>query len=227
MKNSNARNRRDQGETEFVECLHPDCRRTAHEDGPVAVCGKHIGEVYEYARDLVALATTTGTALEAAEEGAALLQKIGVAVGDAFWDRSDQGVIQVGVSIAGMRMAKATEWGVNLTPEDRQAIDTRAAEEFQERDTRVRGIVAADAPTAGELVYYMRFGDRVKIGYTTNLASRLKAVPNDELLATEPGTRAVESARHHQFRELRLIGEWFGNAEPLIGHIERLRRTAA
>lgn len=227
MKSINARKRRDQGDTEFVECLHLECRRTAQPDGPVPLCGKHIGEVYEYARDLIALATTTGAIHEAAEDGAALLQKLGAAVGESFWDRSDRATMQVGVSIAGMRMAKITEWGISLAPEDREAIASRAAEDFQERDIRVRGIVAADDPAAGELVYYMRFGDRVKIGYTTNLASRLKAVPNDELLATEPGTRAVEAARHHQFRELRLTGEWFDHVEPLVSHIEGLQRAVA
>lgn len=222
------RNRHIQGETEFVECLHLECMRTAHPDGPVPLCGRHIGEVYQYATDIIALSGAADAVNEARENDAAMLMKHGsVVLGNTFQDRANQSAMQIGFSIAGMRMAQIAEWGIDLTPEQRRIIDTRAAEDFEQRDVKVRQIVAVDEPAAGEMVYYMRFGDRVKIGYTTNLTSRLKAVPNDELLATEPGTRAVEAARHRQFRELRLTGEWFDHVEPLIGHIEGLRKAAA
>lgn len=225
MKNSNARNRRDQGETEFVECFHLECLRTARPDSPIPLCGKHIGEVYEYARDLIALAGLTDEANEAAELDATQIQKLGVVLGDTLQSRGEQAAMQIGFSIAGMRMAQVTEWGLTLTAEDRRAIDARAAEDFEQRDSKVREIIAVDEPAAGELVYYIRFGDRVKIGYSSNLAGRLRALPHDEVLATEPGTYALEAARHRQFRELRLTGEWFDHAEPLTSHIETLRKS--
>lgn len=82
-------------------------------------------------------------------------------------------------------------------------------------------------PTARQpkpsLVYYLRFGDRVKIGYTTNLPERLKAIPHDEVLATEPGTIQDERARHIAFADLRVTGEWFRFEEPLVSHIAGLQ----
>lgn len=227
VKSSNARNRRDQGDTEFVECLHPECRQTAHPDGPLPLCGRHVGAIYEYARDLIALSSTTDAINEAAEHDAAMIQKLGIVLGDSIHSRTDDAVIRAGFSIAGMRMAKIAEWGIDLTPENRRAVDARAALDFEQRDEMVRKVIVDDEPATGEVVYYMRFGDRVKIGYSANLARRLTAIPNDELLATEAGTRTVEAARHRQFRELRLTGEWFQHAEPLVSHIEGLQQVVA
>jgi len=73
------------------------------------------------------------------------------------------------------------------------------------------------------VVYYVRFGDRVKIGYSTNLDGRLKAIPHDEVLATEPGTIQDERARHAAFADLRVTGEWFRYEEPLVSHIAGLQ----
>ena len=78
------------------------------------------------------------------------------------------------------------------------------------------------APRRPSLVYYLRFGDRVKIGFTTNLSERLKSIPHDEVLATEAGPMRVERERHAEFADLRVIGEWFRYEEPLISHIASL-----
>jgi hypothetical protein len=72
------------------------------------------------------------------------------------------------------------------------------------------------------IVYYMRFGDRIKIGTTTNLRSRLTSVPCDEVLAVEPGSYELERMRHDQFAESRITGEWFGQSEELLSHIASL-----
>lgn len=73
------------------------------------------------------------------------------------------------------------------------------------------------------LVYYMRIGNRVKIGVTTNLAERMKSIHPEELMAIEPGGYDLEQERHSQFCQLRSHGEWFRLEEPLAGHIERLQ----
>ena len=80
----------------------------------------------------------------------------------------------------------------------------------------------ATTPKAS-LVYYLRFGDRVKIGYTTNLPARLRTLPHDEVLATEPGSIQDERARHAAFADLRVTGEWFRFEEPLVSHIAALQ----
>lgn len=81
-------------------------------------------------------------------------------------------------------------------------------------------------PPIEDVVYYMRFGDRVKIGTTRNLAQRRAAIPHDELLATEPGGRDVERTRHLQFRGSRVTGqrEWFHLTHEIRQHIAGLKR---
>jgi hypothetical protein len=69
------------------------------------------------------------------------------------------------------------------------------------------------------VVYYMRIGNRVKIGYTTDLATRLADIGPEELLVTEPGGREVERERHNQFAALRSHREWFRWEEPLVSHV--------
>lgn len=74
-----------------------------------------------------------------------------------------------------------------------------------------------------EVVYYLRFGELVKIGTTRSLISRLAAIPHDELLATEPGGHRLERQRHEQFAHLRAtVGttrEWFTLTPELAQHI--------
>lgn len=69
------------------------------------------------------------------------------------------------------------------------------------------------------VVYYLRFGDRVKIGTTTRLAKRLREIPHDEILAVEQGGVDVECRRHVQFADLRVTGEWFDYGPALREHV--------
>lgn len=78
-------------------------------------------------------------------------------------------------------------------------------------------------PPTESVVYYIRFGDRVKIGITENLVMRLGNLPHDEVLATEPGGRDIETERHRQFDALRIRGEWFRAESPLLEHIAALQ----
>lgn len=70
-------------------------------------------------------------------------------------------------------------------------------------------------------VYYLRVGDRIKIGYSTAPARRLKAYPPDsELLAIHPGTPDLERQLHKQFDHNLVSGrEWFTEALDLREHI--------
>lgn len=73
------------------------------------------------------------------------------------------------------------------------------------------------------IVYYLQFGDRIKIGTTINLRRRLGEIPHDRVLATEPGGHSVETKRHKQFGAERITGEWFEPSERLLTHIRELR----
>lgn len=71
-------------------------------------------------------------------------------------------------------------------------------------------------------VYFVRLGDRIKIGFTTDLDSRMKVVPHEEILAVMPGTMRDERRCHAAFQHLRTVGEWFRVDEALLTFIARL-----
>ena len=79
-------------------------------------------------------------------------------------------------------------------------------------------------------VYYLGIApDVVKIGYTVNLATRVRSIRRTlaDVLATEPGGKDVEQKRHRQFAADR-IGVWaedFTLSAELAEHIQRMRRT--
>jgi hypothetical protein len=70
-----------------------------------------------------------------------------------------------------------------------------------------------------DVVYYIRFGDRMKIGTTSNLRQRMARLWHEELVAIERGGRDRERARHTQFAARRLgTSEWFELAPELLAH---------
>ncbi|MFB4351896.1 GIY-YIG nuclease family protein [Microbacterium sp. LS_15] len=80
-------------------------------------------------------------------------------------------------------------------------------------------------PVVVEVVYYLRYDRRVKIGTSRRPRQRLSAIRHDELLAFEPGGRAIEQARHREFAAIREGGEWFTFTAELEHHITALRTT--
>ncbi|MFI8632900.1 GIY-YIG nuclease family protein [Microbacterium sp. NPDC077663] len=78
-------------------------------------------------------------------------------------------------------------------------------------------------PPRVDVVYYLRYRDRVKIGTSATPRRRLNAIMHDELLAFETGDRHLEQQRHQQFADLREGGEWFTLTGPLVPHIAGLR----
>jgi hypothetical protein len=65
-----------------------------------------------------------------------------------------------------------------------------------------------------EIVYFVRCDERIKIGYTRNIGSRLAQFRTSnskpvELLLTIPGGREEERIFHAQFARYRMQGEWF------------------
>lgn len=79
------------------------------------------------------------------------------------------------------------------------------------------------APPRLDVVYYIRFQDRIKIGTSSNPRGRLAALWHEELLAFERGDRHLERRRHEQFAEHRLgRSEWFTSHPALDAHIDIL-----
>jgi hypothetical protein len=63
-------------------------------------------------------------------------------------------------------------------------------------------------------IYFLAGGDLIKIGITTNMTSRMRAIRNSspvplELLARGPGCTFTEMRIHAKFAHLRRHGEWF------------------
>jgi hypothetical protein len=76
------------------------------------------------------------------------------------------------------------------------------------------------APPRIDVVYYLAYADRVKIGTTANPRQRLAAIRHDRLLAFERGDRAVERRRHAAFAAERWPRtEWFRRSAALDAHI--------
>lgn len=73
-------------------------------------------------------------------------------------------------------------------------------------------------------VYFVRSGGYIKIGWTSDLAKRMRAYPPDTtLLAVMPGTRKDERATHRRFAHLLTHGrEWFPLAPQILEHIDQV-----
>ena len=74
-----------------------------------------------------------------------------------------------------------------------------------------------------DVVYYLRYADRVKIGTTADPRQRFAAIMHDEVLAFERGDRRSERARHEQFAADRFARtEWFVLSDAIRKHIATL-----
>jgi len=79
------------------------------------------------------------------------------------------------------------------------------------------------APPRVDVVYYLRHGDRVKIGTTANPRQRFAAIWHEEVLAFELGDRRLERRRHEQFAADRFGGsEWFRLSPAIAEHADAL-----
>jgi hypothetical protein len=81
----------------------------------------------------------------------------------------------------------------------------------------------AKRPIEGH-IYYVQVGAHVKIGWTSNLQSRMrKYPPNSTLLAAHPGTRRDEGQLHRRFATDRTHGrEWYVPSVSLTHHIGQM-----
>lgn len=76
------------------------------------------------------------------------------------------------------------------------------------------------------VVYYVRTGEHVKIGYTIHLGARISSLrlDKDALLAVEPGWREQEAERHALFADERQgRRENFNPSRRLLAHIDVVR----
>lgn len=74
-----------------------------------------------------------------------------------------------------------------------------------------------------DVVYYLRFDRRVKIGTSRRPRRRIASIRHQELLAFERGGRALEQQRHREFAALREGGEWFTLTGDVAAHVAQIR----
>ena len=87
--------------------------------------------------------------------------------------------------------------------------------------------VAVETEPAPGYVYFLRFRDRIKIGFTSNTLARFQAIPHDEVIGFLPGTRLNERQCHTAFAHLREQGEWFRPEDDLLAFIADLNLAVA
>lgn len=73
------------------------------------------------------------------------------------------------------------------------------------------------------VVYFLRVGGHIKIGWTSDLNKRMRGYhPDSTLLATKPGTRKDERSLHRKFSHLTTHGrEWFPLAPQILEEVDR------
>jgi hypothetical protein len=135
---------------------------------------------------------------------------------------------RAGIEMTEELMAAALKLAhARLEDDRRKAAETIAAREreataqaaAQDALATLQPGTFGDAP--GAVVYYIRRGKYVKIGTTTNLKQRMRDLMPDEVLAVEPGGRALERRLHSHFARIRYSRdrEYFKLTEELQEHI--------
>lgn len=99
----------------------------------------------------------------------------------------------------------------------------RGREDAEERLRRTRRYNAK----AKHVVYFIRFGDRVKIGTSGDVKRRLEGLPYDEVIGTIPGDATVERLWHTVWADQRITGEWFHATPELLSAIRQAVAEAA
>jgi hypothetical protein len=93
-------------------------------------------------------------------------------------------------------------------------------------DARRQQTIAGKPEPRPGYVYVIRFGDRVKIGFSTDPDNRMRALPHDEVLAVLPGTRLNERQMHVAFADLRITGEWFHLNDRILDFVADVKDAA-
>lgn len=81
----------------------------------------------------------------------------------------------------------------------------------------------------GSSVYFAEADGRVKIGWSSKVATRIAQLQTGNaspirLLAIEPGGRALERQLHERFADARVGGEWFALTPDLQAYVAALSR---
>lgn len=130
----------------------------------------------------------------------------------------------VGLGICSLCALEISDWLIDL--QNKPAMTERQLQRHY-RDLKAqedqRSELERRAMNPG-WIYYIQIDDRIKIGFSLDVKSRMRAYPpNAHLLAVHPGTKKLEREMHEQFRSALAAGrEWFHRAPEVLEHIEQV-----
>lgn len=138
--------------------------------------------------------------------------------------------------VAGVSRVRLCIHHTQMAWEDMNAAWDEQANQYPNRDlTSPVSQRKSFVPGAGRrpwVVYYIRMGERVKIGRTSDLVTRMRTfyAQPEQLLAVEPGVIIEgldrETQRHHEFAKWRVPGtELFEMSPEVTSHIDVVRAT--
>lgn len=102
----------------------------------------------------------------------------------------------------------------------------------EEAEEALTNYLTGQMPTTeGEKVYFIRCGNRIKIGRSLNVAARFATLQATsplklKLLWAQPGGSETEMAYHRRFKDCRVHGEWFeirGELKEFLSQYEGIR----
>lgn len=186
------------------QCCHPDCFAPAMAGiaTEVPLCERHIMQAYRLTHKMLASEKAMGQAYELLPMEAEFIPGPCPACGTTGL------LVQFTNEMVTCKAARcAYEQTRNKFGDDRKIL---------------MGISAGDRA----VVYYMRLGNRVKIGTSGNLRKRILVIQPEDCVGYELGDRTLEAKRHREFAHLRVSGEWFDLQPDLVRHVNTLTVAA-
>lgn len=189
----------------MLDCCHPTCSAPAQDlvASPVPLCEQHIMDVYKATNKLLTIGKSS-------DEYALLPMEQDMIPGPC-----------PACGLCGYLAVSITERVHCLNASCRYEA---WVDEFE----TLRRNLLFQAAGKSDVVYYLKFRDRVKIGVTNNLKRRCSEIVTVELVyGFELGSLEVERRRHRQFAESRMIGEWFEDTPRIRAHVNNVCALAA
>jgi hypothetical protein len=139
--------------------------------------------------------------------------------------RSDRYGYQVYAKVDGKQVTKRY-------PPDASVEEMLAFRDALRKPRRLRRVPSAKADMRGKVfVYFIRDGEYIKIGRTTNIKQRMSGLQGHnprplELLASVVALSSLEPTLHFKFRHLRIRREWFRAEPDLLAFIAAINSGA-
>jgi hypothetical protein len=188
-----------------LESTGRECPEVVHPDSPIQLCWRHLAKATEFLLDVTA---------PAGGPERAIVRRICPDC-DSF----------TVTSVAGINECWCYRCRKQWRPEQCEVSRPVARSVGAVVTTAEKHARAWGYKHRSHVVYFIRFGDRIKIGTSQDFYTRLNSIPHDEILAVLPGDREVEQQLHRRFAEHRIKGEWFTDCPDIRTFIDAAMRN--